>query len=47
VQLFRRQADAGRGVLIVTHSPDAVAAADRVIFLTDGRVQERPPADAP
>jgi putative ABC transport system ATP-binding protein len=47
VQLFRRQADAGRGVLIVTHSPDTVAAADRVIFLTDGRVQERPPADAP
>jgi putative ABC transport system ATP-binding protein len=40
VQLFRRHADAGCGVLIVTHSPDAVAAADRVVFLTDGRVQE-------
>ena len=40
VQLLRRHADAGCGVLIVTHSPDAVAAADRVIFLTDGRVQE-------
>jgi putative ABC transport system ATP-binding protein len=40
VQLFRRQADAGCGILIVTHSPDAVASADRVVFLADGRVQE-------
>jgi putative ABC transport system ATP-binding protein len=40
VQLLRRQADAGCGILIVTHSPDAVAAADRVVFLADGRVQK-------
>jgi putative ABC transport system ATP-binding protein len=46
VQLLRRQADAGCGILIVTHSPDAVAAADRVVFLADGRVQEPPREEA-
>jgi putative ABC transport system ATP-binding protein len=40
VQLFRRQADAGSAILIVTHNPDAVAAADRVVFLAEGRVQD-------
>ncbi|MET3922255.1 ABC transporter ATP-binding protein [Arthrobacter sp. UYEF20] len=46
VQLLRRQADSGCGILIVTHSPDAVAAADRVVFLADGRVQEPPRKEA-
>lgn len=46
VQLIRRQADTGCGILIVTHSPDAVAAADRVVFLADGRVQEPPREEA-
>jgi putative ABC transport system ATP-binding protein len=46
VQLLRRQADAGCGILIVTHSPDAVAAADRVVFLADGRIQEPPREEA-
>ncbi len=36
--LLRAHADAGCGVLLVTHSPDVVAIADRVITLSDGRV---------
>ena len=40
LQMLRRTADAGCGILIVTHSRDAVAAADRVVFLADGRVQD-------
>ncbi|WP_427136539.1 ABC transporter ATP-binding protein [Pseudarthrobacter sp. S9] len=40
LQLLRRHADNGYAVLVVTHSPDVVAAADRVVRLADGRVQE-------
>jgi putative ABC transport system ATP-binding protein len=40
---LRRYADDGGAVLIVTHSPDVVAAADRVILLDDGKVQEAVP----
>jgi len=36
--LLRTHADAGCGVLLVTHSPDVVAIADRVITLSDGQV---------
>lgn len=42
LELLRRHAGSGRGVLMVTHSPDAVAAADRVVFLADGRIQGAP-----
>lgn len=38
VALLRERARAGTAVVIVTHSPDAAAAADRVIHLRDGRV---------
>ena len=36
--LLRRRAEAGCGVLVVTHSPRVVAVADRVVSLADGRV---------
>lgn len=36
--LLRDHADAGCGVLLVTHSPDVVAIADRVVSLSDGQV---------
>jgi putative ABC transport system ATP-binding protein len=39
LELLRIRAKAGRGVLIVTHSPEAVRIADRVITLRDGRIQ--------
>ena len=39
LHLLRGRADAGCAVVIVTHSPAAVAAADRVAFLTDGRIR--------
>lgn len=38
LSLLRTRAEAGRGVLIVTHSPEAVKIADRVITLRDGRI---------
>jgi putative ABC transport system ATP-binding protein len=37
--LLRERAAAGAGVLIVTHSPEVAAAADREVRLLDGRVQ--------
>ncbi|XAS66415.1 ABC transporter ATP-binding protein [Micrococcaceae bacterium Sec5.7] len=40
LQLLRQYADSGCAVLVVTHSPDVVAAADRVVRLADGLVQE-------
>ncbi|MET7912484.1 ATP-binding cassette domain-containing protein [Streptomyces avermitilis] len=36
--LLRARAQAGGGVLLVTHSPEAVKIADRVITLRDGRI---------
>ena len=36
--LFRDRADLGCAVLLVTHSPDVTAVADRVVSLSDGRV---------
>ncbi|MET7618032.1 ABC transporter ATP-binding protein [Streptomyces sp. NPDC005408] len=38
LSLLRSRAEAGRGVLVVTHSPEAVKIADRVITLRDGRI---------
>ncbi len=38
LELLRERAAAGAGVLIVTHSPAAAAAADREVRLLDGRV---------
>ncbi|GAA2465662.1 ABC transporter ATP-binding protein [Streptomyces mauvecolor] len=38
LELLRSRASEGRGVLIVTHSPEAVRVADRVVVLRDGRV---------
>jgi putative ABC transport system ATP-binding protein len=37
--LLTRRARAGHGVLVVSHSPQVVAAADRVLELIDGRIQ--------
>ncbi|MFJ4848578.1 MULTISPECIES: ABC transporter ATP-binding protein [unclassified Streptomyces] len=39
LRLLRGRAESGCGVLIVTHSPEAVKIADRVIALRDGRIQ--------
>ncbi|MFF3559570.1 ABC transporter ATP-binding protein [Streptomyces sp. NPDC002574] len=39
LRLLRGRAESGRGVLIVTHSREAVKIADRVIALRDGRIQ--------
>ncbi|MBD0737216.1 ABC transporter ATP-binding protein [Streptomyces sp. CBMA29] len=36
--LLRTRAAAGRGVLLVTHSPEALRVADRVLTLHDGRL---------
>jgi len=36
--LLRERADAGSGVLVVTHSPDVAEATDREIHLRDGKV---------
>lgn len=38
LSLFRDRADLGCAVLLVTHSPDVTAVADRVVSLSDGRV---------
>ncbi|MEA2123272.1 MAG: putative transport system ATP-binding protein, partial [Solirubrobacteraceae bacterium] len=38
LRLLREQAQAGAAVVVVTHSPEAAAAADRVVHLRDGRV---------
>ncbi len=38
LELLRERATAGAGVLIVTHSPEVAAAADRELRLLDGRV---------
>ncbi|MFB7292425.1 ABC transporter ATP-binding protein [Actinacidiphila glaucinigra] len=40
LRLLRGRAQSGRGVLIVTHSREAVKIADRVIALHDGRIQQ-------
>ncbi|GAA0658816.1 ABC transporter ATP-binding protein [Kitasatospora atroaurantiaca] len=39
LNLLRERASAGHGVLIVTHSPEAVRIADQVIPLRDGRIR--------
>jgi ABC-type lipoprotein export system ATPase subunit len=38
LELLRGRADRGKAVLVVTHSDRVVAAADRVVRMTDGRV---------
>lgn len=38
--LLRRVADGGRGVVLVTHEPEAGALADRVLHLRDGKLVE-------
>ncbi|MFK8905587.1 ABC transporter ATP-binding protein [Streptomyces sp. YS-3] len=40
LELLRSRADDGCGVLIVTHSAEAVRVADRVIAMSDGRVHD-------
>jgi ABC-type lipoprotein export system ATPase subunit len=40
-------ADEGRAVVLVTHEPDSAAAADRVLHLVDGRLQDSPETGAP
>lgn len=39
LRMIRQRAEAGAGVLVVTHSPDVIRFADRVISLHDGRIQ--------
>jgi len=38
LELLRGRSDSGKAVLVVTHSDRVVAAADRVVRMTDGRV---------
>jgi putative ABC transport system ATP-binding protein len=38
LDLLRGAADEGRAVVMVTHQPEAVAAATRVVRLADGRL---------
>jgi ABC-type lipoprotein export system ATPase subunit len=38
--LLRTAADDGRAVIIVTHDETVTAAADRVVTLVDGRLEE-------
>jgi putative ABC transport system ATP-binding protein len=38
LELFRRLHDEGQTILMVTHSPDVAAGADRVVAMRDGRV---------
>ena len=38
LRLIRQHAGTGAGILLVTHSPDVIAFADRVITLHDGRI---------
>jgi putative ABC transport system ATP-binding protein len=40
LDLLRMRAADGKAVLVVTHSPDVAAAADRVIPLIDGRISD-------
>jgi ABC-type lipoprotein export system ATPase subunit len=40
-------ADEGRAVVLVTHEPESAAAADRVLHLVDGRLQDAPDPGAP
>jgi putative ABC transport system ATP-binding protein len=40
VDLLRDRADAGTAVLVVTHSPDVAARADRRLSIRDGRLEE-------
>ncbi|MGB9186056.1 MAG: ATP-binding cassette domain-containing protein, partial [Solirubrobacteraceae bacterium] len=40
LDLLRQRAGAGAGVLIVTHSPEVAASADREVRLLDGRVAQ-------
>ncbi|MFD8090445.1 ATP-binding cassette domain-containing protein [Streptomyces malaysiensis] len=39
LNLLKSRADAGRGVLVVTHNTEVIGFADRVIVLRDGRIQ--------
>lgn len=49
LELFARLHRAGQSILLVTHSPDVAAAADRVVHLRDGLVErvERPAGRVP
>jgi putative ABC transport system ATP-binding protein len=40
LELLRRRTAAGMAVLVVTHSRDVAAAADRIIHIVDGRVSD-------
>ncbi|MET8178343.1 ABC transporter ATP-binding protein [Streptomyces sp. NPDC005336] len=39
LDLLKRRAGAGRGVLVVTHNTEVVSFADRVLVLRDGRIE--------
>jgi len=41
LELLHELAAEGRAVVLVTHEPQAAAVADRVLYLTDGRLQAR------
>lgn len=42
LELFRRLHDDGQTIIMVTHSPDVAAGAERAVRMRDGRVEHRP-----
>ena len=47
LELFRRLHDDGQTIIMVTHSDDVAAGADRIVRMRDGRVGETGVVDAP
>ena len=43
LELFRRLHDEGQTIVMVTHSPDVAAGAERVVRMRDGRIDDTPP----
>ena len=47
LELFRRLHAEGQTILVVTHSAEVAAGADRIVHMRDGRIVGEPAADAP
>jgi putative ABC transport system ATP-binding protein len=41
LELFRRLHDDGQTIIMVTHSPDVAAGAERTVQMRDGRIESR------
>ncbi len=47
LELLRGLTDEGRAIVLVTHEPQAAAVADRVLRLSEGRLEPDPRTSAP